>query len=812
MKLKKAGTDYIKLIRLLIRDNKLLFSLSLVALIIGFSFNLIFYSISGAIIKVKQNAAVKTYGKFLLVFSDISAEHAADIKESIPEFDYRQFQISGNLTYENTKVTYGCMDQTLGSYLGFELIYGSWPHNEGQAVIEGFLAAKMGIDADKLPCKAVFRENDTQKTFEITGIISNYSSNLSAYNLDELKTGVYPSVICGGKMSENGNISLIVSQKKLNFKSVDDDIAYFLGKYYQMSENIYNISFNEKLGWHGYVDLEDIINIRYVHSFIIYLFLLIIEIVIIKTILLKNKKTFYIFKSLGLSTKKKNILTVMLVSLFLISALLLSLAVLNIINLTYINRVFSLFKEAYNREIYKYFTAQLISVILFISCFAIIIFSKKDLQIIEGIRKLKIRNSKPKFKKININAVFLYTVLLFCIISSMNFADMFKVDNTISYNLISKDSYAIDKAGTYSIVMYNRYFQFSTLDPLRKYSDYLNISAEGEAFQFSILLEKDKIDSYFNNLIEYKNNDSISVPPEAENYLSVSSDQFIITVLPEKEFNEFLKENNIDLMYPESNKKPDNDTETAKDLSCILIIPNYDPNNDNTSIRENGYVNIGGIRKTDDSISFQIERFKVEHIIAPETTKWMPIQMIISENEAKKIKSIAGYDTISITVSNDTPTDLLEEIDNSIYLIAASVQGGMFDTSLKNAEENRLLGNYTGLLSSTVFIFSIFSIMTYIILSTCIDYENNKHEYGVLRSFGMSYNSLQHKLFIQFTLSIMLSVLVASIFGYLAFQEDMTPVQIHIAVITALIVSYICRIVLYFIYKKQPVSSMVNDN
>lgn len=304
-----------------------------------------------------------------------------------------------------------------------------------------------------------------------------------------------------------------------------------------------------------------------------------------------------------------------------------------------------------------------------------------------------------------------------------------------------------------------------------------------------------------------KNEDKIFISGEAAKYTAVPVNQISIQVLPDKELNEFMKKHDINLSYSEP------DSLTDKNLSCILIVPNYDGGHENAVIKEKGYINIGGINKINDEFSFHIEKFKVEKLITPVTSQSMPIQMVISEETAKKSSSILGYNIISVTVKDDTPEDLLYEIDNIIYSIAASVQGGMLGSTLKEATDNKLLKNYTGLLSNTIIIFCIMSVIIYINLSTFVNWENNKHEYGVLRSFGMSYHILQHKLFMQFTISILCSTVIASLLGYLAFpgKYGMTPGQVAVSLFTSLIVTYFCRIILYFIYKKQTISSMVND-
>jgi len=147
--LRKTKTNNIKLIQLLIKSNKPLFSLSLLALIIGFSFILLFSSISGAIIDTKQNSTINTYGRFLAVVSDINKQEVSNIKSNIPEFDYQEYQILGNLEYLDMNITYGHMDQMLGNYLAFKLIHGTWPSTIEQIVVEEYLVTKMGIDINR---------------------------------------------------------------------------------------------------------------------------------------------------------------------------------------------------------------------------------------------------------------------------------------------------------------------------------------------------------------------------------------------------------------------------------------------------------------------------------------------------------------------------------------------------------------------------------------------------------------------------------------------------------------------------------------
>ena len=113
------------------------------------------------------------------------------------------------------------------------------------------------------------------------------------------------------------------------------------------------------------------------------------------------------------------------------------------------------------------------------------------MEIINGIRNVADKNVKMKFKKVNMSTVFMNTVLLFCVIASLNFMTMFKADNTIEYSLKSKRSFASHDIDTYSVALYqDRYYSFSALESLKKYSNNLNISMMGEALQYSLLFLK----------------------------------------------------------------------------------------------------------------------------------------------------------------------------------------------------------------------------------------------------------------------------------------------------------------------------------
>ena len=73
-----------------------------------------------------------------------------------------------------------------------------------------------------------------------------------------METKEYPSIICGQKNDKDVKNSLVILQKKLDFKKAKSDIENVL--FQNISEEV--ICANEKLHWHGYSDNEDMININ----------------------------------------------------------------------------------------------------------------------------------------------------------------------------------------------------------------------------------------------------------------------------------------------------------------------------------------------------------------------------------------------------------------------------------------------------------------------------------------------------------------------------------------------------------------------
>lgn len=122
LQLNKKIKKNIKLTGLLIGNEKKLMLCSFVSVIVGFTFMFMVSSLSGTIIKTKQDNTVNKYGKFLMVLPDIDNESEKEIKQKCIDFKYEHFGVIGNAEYANKKITIGTMTEDMGATLAFKLI------------------------------------------------------------------------------------------------------------------------------------------------------------------------------------------------------------------------------------------------------------------------------------------------------------------------------------------------------------------------------------------------------------------------------------------------------------------------------------------------------------------------------------------------------------------------------------------------------------------------------------------------------------------------------------------------------------------
>ena len=166
-----------------------------------------------------------------------------------------------------------------------------------------------------------------------------------------------------------------------------------------------------------------------------------------------------------------------------------------------------------------------------------------------------------------------------------------------------------------------------------------------------------------------------------------------------------------------------------------------------------------------------------------------------------------GYNRFNITIAKDSPKEVKQKIFNIMANILASVQGSAFYSSDYLDDNNKLLESYTTLMSKSMMIFSILIIFVYISLKNYIDWEKNKHKYGVLRALGMSYFNLQSHIFSRYINSIIIAVIISFFCCKNIFSaEDFRLIYIVIAIAVIVVSNFICEVYVYAKGRNKPVT------
>ena len=560
----------------------------------------------------------------------------------------------------------------------------------------------------------------------------------------------------------------------------------------------------------GYQRNVDIAQTKSMYLILINILLIVEQVIIMRVILMRNRKTLFLFQAMGCSSNQNHIVILFMMAITILIAMILGGAITILYGLIYYGRN--------NLEYYKYYYTVFIQNIVYesiiigtiILCFYFIYSKNLKVSIIKGmIEDTAKEGQKYKFKKMDICVVVMQTICLFFIIASMNFVNMFQLEQgDINYDLYSKRTKVSYPLKGYNIAAYDeKYFPFSSVELFNEYENDIKISMEADTKLSTIIIPKDSINDFFSDYC-YNDNNNLKnedrelwdqLSEEDKEYNVVDSGFVNVTVLRERDYNQVLQRERLE-----------KDSFTDESV-CILILPNNGKAVDNTYINEKRYIQLGRIQEAENRIELIKEAFKVVKIIRCEPEESNQIQVIMSENVAKKSKIVVGYDKIRITMNSKTNESIKKDIDQLISTLMASIQGGMLDSSVLRNKENILMNKYTSIMSNTMIVFCIGVIFIYIIFNSYIEWEKNRYEYAILRSFGMSYSRLQHMLFVKYNYSILIASIVSIMIGDIAFP-NINITQIVLSLLLIVSFMYLSKGIVYYRNRYKSISSMlIND-
>ncbi|MBE5906143.1 MAG: hypothetical protein E7277_05010 [Lachnospiraceae bacterium] len=754
--------NYGKIMLLLAKNNRITTIVAAMTMLVGFTFLLTYVSFSEDILRARQKIAEDTYGTFLIVASDVTTKEIGEIKEKYPEYRYDGFDIAGNVICRGKEITVGRMKGSLGKKLGFHLLRGCWPREKREVAVEEYVLSIYGKSEMDVPCTISVIREGRQEQLLVTGVLNNYSSNLSVSDSLTIDTKVFPSII-GGKGMRGGNHSLVVCQRKLNYKKMQDDIFALDDALQEIKKDYDNISANALLDVKAYRDNEDINRLKVAYGCIINFVLLFEEVVIISFFLKKNRKVFSVFFRLGFT--KRQIMTTIATSIGVLnSAMLMS------------GGVIALCLKSTLSKVIKYAALEEAVILTIVGC-SILIIEKKKL-FARFIQNKKVR----LFPRIDVGMIFVQAVCMFFVMATLNFHTMFRMNSEERCcDLISRANETMSIFGDYYMdESSGGYFSLDESMALMKAIRGCQVTMEAGTNCSTILLDPNCQDSYL---------------------ISRLAKHMVEPLAGNKDNKEMLPTEALEYMpYPTNDVKIEIEQggEMEGEKSCTLVLPGYDTEEPDAVLHEGQSIYLGRVEKSKNGIiRFIKDSFIIRRIISEPRRGESGICIIINEETARKSQIVLGVKEIFVRMKENCSLIEKKVIEKEMALLHASVQGGLLDSDLQNIENRKALENYSVQIADTILFFALLAIGILIVFKNLAEREIYDLEYSILRSMGLSYVKLQKKLFIRYLVSMWVAAGVAIFVGYQAFPGGkLTNIQIVIAIASVAVVTYGCKVIL----------------
>lgn len=146
-----------------------------------------------SIYEQKKELALKTYGSFICGVNQITARDMEIIRSS-SEMQSGFWELYGNARLGNSTYTVGYGDQTFLDMTNADLEAGRMPESGDEIAVERFVAEQYGISEPGSHIELSI--HNEMVSAKVTGILRNYTNQLSVYYRLEKGKNNYPNILC----------------------------------------------------------------------------------------------------------------------------------------------------------------------------------------------------------------------------------------------------------------------------------------------------------------------------------------------------------------------------------------------------------------------------------------------------------------------------------------------------------------------------------------------------------------------------------------------------------------------------------------
>lgn len=792
-----------------------------------------------SIYEQKKEMALKTYGSFICGVNKITTD---DIKKIRGSSDVQAgfWELYGNAELGNSIFTIGYGDKTFLDMTNAVLEDGRMPEAGNEIAVERFVAEMYSISGPDT--NITLNIQNESVPVKITGILRNYTNQLSAYYRLEKGTNNYPNILCGKEnifYSGEGSTSRSAlfgfsDTERIGINQIET-INIVLKKIDALDLSSQMIYTNDNLFNRGLLYCGNMMIMSVIFSGLVMIATLLCCCGVLRIFYREYGEKLGILMSCGLQRKKAlSIIAMQLLSFAVSGGTISVLGGLTICN--YFGRILypDIESISYVKSI-RFFMIWFILLYSFLLLFFYLVFRSiriKSIRSLLSAKLLFIRKEADK-KDLNYNIVngikhprysivllYIFVFSICYIVLNSYHAVQVNYDGFPDYELFSKEIVETEIQDGY-VVEYNADSFISTeaLDKLSHFGEAVFIDAYPNVNSNTLLLKKPQITAYFENWISSyalePTNYEASIlkqnwPEKADEWIPVPNVEFIVA--DEGLLQIICQKYNLDTDY----ERMQNQT------GAILFLPEAGKKED-IGLQPGEQVALGGIQLNGQDVTFESMEVNIEGIVtAPYEfisdgflQQRRELTVVVSDGTEKMESIFKGYKRLVVYIKENTEKPIADEIDNCMNGIQSEIQGGVLYSKRSTQEADTIYSKYIRsvgfALGSIVLAFSGIFIYTHIYSML----KEQKRKYGILRALGISADTLAKNIFLSYLCSMLLSMAADAVI-VMVFFKDMASLKLKVLFAIGawgilLILTLFSWILPFFLLKKERIRQMIEE-
>lgn len=745
--------------------------------------------------------------------------------------------------YENARLgdstfTIGYGDKIFLDMTNAVLEAGRMPEAGNEIAVERFVAEMYGISEPG--GNIALNIHNESVPVKVTGILRNYTNQLSVYYRLEKGMNNYPNILCGKENIFYSGENKVFRSALFGFLDTDsiginqiETLNVILMRIDALDLSAGTVYTNDNLFNRGLLYCGNIKIFSVIFSGLIMIATLLCCCGVLKIFYHEYGEKLGILMSCGLQRRKVLYIIAIQILLFTVSGGIISVLGGTVIY-NYLSRILypdipsAGYAKSFRFLMIWFILLYLFLLLLFYSAFCNIraksilrllsekqLFAKKKTDrkslgynIVTGI----------KYPKFSIVLLYIFIFSICYIVLESYSAVQVNYDGFPDYELFSKEIVETETQNGY-VVEYNAdsFISSKALEKLSYFGESVFIDAYPNVNSNTLLLKSSQMAPYFEKWMSSYALEPTSCeasilrqnwPEEADEWIPVPNVEFIVA---DSDLLQMIcQKYNLDTNYEKMQNHK----------GVIIFLPEVEKKEE-IGLQAGDKISLGGINLNEQKVAFDSMEVNIEGIVTLPyelisdgyLQQRKELTVVVGDRIAETEAIFRGYRRVVVYIKEYVEKQIADEIDNCMNEIQSEIQGGVLYSKRATQEAGAVYAVYVhslGLaLAGTIMVFSGIFIYTHIFSML----KEQKKKYGILRALGINVGTLAKSIFVSYISSMLVSI-IADVIVVVIFFEDMT--LLYSKVLFALeswavifVLTLFSWILPFFILKKERICQMI---